>query len=112
VTAELPVYSHSDLPAPQPGPAVAKIYCNADATQGRLGFGSTSITITAATSPPGRSPTPIDTATPVRPVLVQTDFAEVDESPYRTMGVGGLAILAVGAAGLAHVRKRSPSRRH
>lgn len=48
VTAKLPVYANSDLPAPVPGPAVIAVYCNEDASQGPLGFGSAGIVITAA----------------------------------------------------------------
>ncbi|HET7822219.1 MAG TPA: DUF6801 domain-containing protein [Ornithinibacter sp.] len=54
-------------------------------------------------------------ATPVRPVLVQTDFAEADAGVGPPSGVAALAAfvaLAAGAVGLTRLRGRAASRRH
>lgn len=54
-------------------------------------------------------------ADPVRPVLVQTDFAEDDTGVAPLLGVAALAAIAAltaGAVGLARVRGRAASRRH
>ena len=52
------------------------------------------------------------TATAVRPVVVQTDFAEDDAAMLPLLGVGALVTLAAGAVGLARGRVRTAARRH
>ena len=52
------------------------------------------------------------TTTPVRPVIVQTDFAEEDAGVPPLLVVGALVALLSGAAGLARRRHRPSARRH
>jgi hypothetical protein len=49
---------------------------------------------------------------PLRPVLVQADFAEDEASVAPLLGVGVLMTLAAPAVGLARGRNRATSRRH
>ena len=51
-------------------------------------------------------------STPVRPVVVQTDFAEDDAGMPPLLFVGALMTLIAGAVGLARTRVRVGSRRH
>jgi outer membrane lipoprotein SlyB len=52
------------------------------------------------------------TATAVRPVVVQTDFAEDGAAALPLLGVGALVTIAAGAVGLARGRVRTAARRH
>jgi hypothetical protein len=52
------------------------------------------------------------TATAVRPVVVQTDFAPDDAAALPLLGAGAVMTLAAGAVGLARARVRTASRRH
>ena len=77
------------------------------------GGGDTAIDVFTATAAATRTTTVTTTASPVRPVVVQTDFAGEDPAlplPL-ALGVGviGVAGLAAGAAGTA---RRSGARRH
>lgn len=56
--------------------------------------------------------TPSATATPKRPVLVQTDFAEGDGGVAPLLGVGALVILAAGIWSLFRARGRTAPRQH
>jgi hypothetical protein len=59
-------------------------------------------------APPSADPSD----SPVRPVLVQTDFAEPEATAAPLIGVGALTMLAATAVGLARGRRRATSRRH
>jgi len=67
----------------------------------------------AATSAPTTTVTTTATATPVRPVVVQTDFAAEEDSTAFPLGLGaGILALSGGAAALTRTARRSASRRH
>jgi hypothetical protein len=98
---------------------VANLKC--DAAQDEVDVvvdGSTLVTVDTiqvvgpTTSAPGGATSSV---TPVRPVLVQTDFAEADAGVGPLLGGGtlvALATLAAGAVGLARLRGRAAARRH
>jgi hypothetical protein len=66
---------------------------------------------TAAVTP-APTTTVTTTATPVRPVVVQTDFAHEDSTAF-PLGLGaGILALSGAAAALARTARRSASRRH
>ena len=68
--------------------------------------------LAVATPTRAATPTTRPSSTPVRPVLVQTDFAEDHASTLPSLGAGALTMIAAGLAGLAHRRRRSASRQH
>ena len=68
-------------------------------------FEATASATTAPTTPPTES------AAPVRPVVVQTDFAGEDRSTALPLALGG-GLLAAGTGAVATGRARAASRRH
>ena len=69
--------------------------------------------VDGGTPAPTTTVTTTATAAPVRPVVVQTDFAAEEDSTVFPLGLGaGILALSAGAAALTGTARRSASRRH